>query len=138
VNFARWNYREGKGKKKEGELVAGNDEFIVSSKAKQESICWFLINGQNRHSERGLISLCTWEIFHKLWVNNVQLKTFFLEKISTHFHDINIWPRNNHPNLETLVRLISEHFTTSFSTKKLIPQRIIIQEKRTCQGKFLL
>jgi len=73
----------------------GKEEFIVSSKPQQESICWFLINGQNRHRERGLISLCTLEIFHKLRVNTVQT---FPTKISTHFQHINVWSTNNHRN----------------------------------------
>lgn len=50
-----------------------SDEFIVTIKSPNEkSVCWFLINGRNRHSEGGPVSLCTLEIFHKLGVNTVQ------------------------------------------------------------------
>ena len=127
-----------KERERRGELVAG--ERWIYCLFKSPTRKYLLVSNkwaEQAQRERAYQPVCVlWRYFTNYGLT--LYKNFLLEKISTHFHDINVWPRNNHPNLETLVRLISEHFTTSFSTKKLIPQRIIIQEKRTCQGKFLL
>lgn len=42
--------------------------FLVNSRPPNEKeFCCLLINGQNTYSARGLISMCTTEIFHKLY-----------------------------------------------------------------------